>query len=93
MRDFGAQLTDQLVLEFPILQGKTLCIPVSRTSKFFLPISSMQEILLLEGIQGWSIKWYLAIIQKKGSSSQIHVIFEVRMCCAQLRCRITYIEQ
>lgn len=79
MREFGAQLSDQMVLELPTSRSKTLLIPLSGTSKLFIPVSSIQEILLLEGIQGWTIIWYLAIIQKDGTSSRIHVIFKVSL--------------
>lgn len=50
-------------------------------------MSSIREIVLLEGIQGWSIIWYLAIAQKEKDSTKLHVIFKVRQCYeeAQLR--------
>lgn len=73
---FGAQLSSQMVLELHVWRDKTLLIPVSGRSILFIPMPSIQEILLLEGIQGWSVIWYLAIIQKDTIGSKIHVIFK-----------------
>ena len=78
MQGIGAQLSGQIMLEVPRKRAATIWIPLSGNSKLFIPESSIQEIVLLEGIQGWSIIWYLAIAQKKGNGTKLHVIFKVR---------------
>lgn len=77
MQQIGVQIASQTVLQ--LLHARTLkfALPLSGKAKTFLPASSIQDIVLLEGIQGWSIIWYLAIAQKNGSSTKIHVVFEV----------------
>ena len=38
----------------------------------------IKDIVLLEGIQGWSVIWYLAIIADNGKDVTVHVVFRVR---------------
>ncbi|KAL8284267.1 hypothetical protein RQP46_005016 [Phenoliferia psychrophenolica] len=62
----GLQLstTRGLVLSFPTL-STPLKIPLS-TSRLFLPLASISDVVINEGIYGWTIIYYLVIIQDEG---------------------------
>lgn len=73
IRYLGIQLSHRKY----IAVGSLFKIPVS-SSTVFIPLESVKDILMLEGIRGWSVVFYLAIVQEIGGSMQIHVAFPVR---------------
>ncbi|KAK9895655.1 hypothetical protein P389DRAFT_67342 [Cystobasidium minutum MCA 4210] len=75
MKAVGVQLSSQVVLHLPVLRARCIKLPLSSTSKTFIPASSIQDIVLLEGLQGWSIIWYLAVAQQESNGTKLHVIF------------------
>jgi len=78
IQDLGLQLSSRLELSFRCC-GLAFDCPVSPLSTIYLPVSAVADILLLEGIQGWSVIWYLAIVEQNGQSIKIKVPFETAL--------------
>lgn len=72
----GLQLstTRGLLLSFPLISSSTLKIPIS-TSSQFLPLTSISDVVINEGIYGWTIIYYLVIIQHNSKAVKLHVGF------------------
>lgn len=77
MEALGVQLSSQNILQIPLFRTQQFAFPLSDRSKTFIPASSIQDIVLLEGIRGWSIIWYLAIAQRDNEGTKLHVTFKV----------------
>lgn len=57
---------------------KTIRIPLSR-SNLFLPLGTISDVVLNEGISGWKIIYYLVVIQDKGHDGiKLRIGFPVR---------------
>lgn len=75
----GLQLstTRGIVLSIPT-RSAPLRIPLS-TSRLFLPLNSISDVVINEGIYGWTIIYYLVIIQDDGNGPvKLRVGFPVR---------------
>lgn len=46
------------------------------TSRLFVPLNDVSSVVVHEGLSGWEMRLYLAIIRKRGAG--IVVIFDVR---------------
>lgn len=77
MRALGVQLSSSLALKLDVPLYGQLTMPLSGSSKLFVPAFMIQDVLLLEGIARWTISWYLAIVQDDGNSVELRVVFEV----------------
>ena len=53
-------------------------LPISGQATTFIPLSTIQDVLILEGIHGWAVIYYLAVLQDDGDSVRVHVVFRVR---------------
>lgn len=88
MEALGVQLSSQNILQIPLFPTQQIVFPLSGRSKTFIPASSIQDIVLLEGIQGWSIIWYLAIAQRDKEGTKLHVTFKVGQLDNRLHCLV-----
>ena len=73
VRHMGIQLSSQLCLRVAGID-----LPISGQATTFVPLSAVQDVLILEGIHGWSVIYYLAVLQDDGDGVRIHVVFRVR---------------
>ena len=77
MRRLGIQLSANIALDIGLPVYGTVRIPLTSTWKSFIPATTIQDVLLLEGIVGWTVIWYLAVLQDDGESVKLRVAFEV----------------
>ena len=73
MRGFGIQLSSRRYLT---ILG--LSLTISRMS-LFLPMHTVKSVAIMEGIRGWSIIFYLAVMcETEEEGVRIHVVYPVR---------------
>lgn len=70
VKHLGIQLSSQLCLRVAGID-----LPSLGRATTFLPLSTVQEVLILEGIHGWSVIYHLAVLQDDGDGVRIHVVF------------------
>lgn len=55
-------------------------LPLSHT-RDFVPLSQLVDLQLIEGINGWSIRYWLALVVDHGDAGvHLRVAFKVRAC-------------
>lgn len=80
----GVQLSTTRYLALPFLSN--LRLPYS-ASKAFIPINDVSTIVINEGLHRWSVRYFLAVIEREGRS--IHVAFDVSANCLPSDCTRT----
>lgn len=81
IRGLGLQLSTtrgfQLSLPFTSV---TIEVPMS-TAKTFVPLNSIQDVVINEGINGWRIVYYIVVIQDGGEEEgvKLRVAFPVSL--------------
>ena len=44
-----------------------------------IPASTISTIIINEGLHGWNVRYYLAVLTKVGETQILHVLYEVRV--------------
>lgn len=88
VRNLGLQLTTTRRPSVTLWPLKTLTLPsgpvLTRKSDTFIPLDSVRDVVINEGIQGWRVVYYLAVLYRHAddeTSSAVHVriAFPVRL--------------
>lgn len=72
----GLQLSTTKYLAIPWVHTSTPI--VLSTSKTFIPLSEISTVVINEGLTRWSVRYFLAVVQRGGTG--IHIAFKVRRC-------------
>ncbi|KAF8590927.1 hypothetical protein K439DRAFT_1230570, partial [Ramaria rubella] len=53
-------------------------LPLRLTAKRrFIPLTSVRDVVINEGLRRWNVRYYLCVIQDTGSDVTLEVAFEV----------------
>ena len=58
--------------------------------RWVIPASTVSAVIINEGLYGWNVRYYLAILTKTGETQSLHVLFEVKgsRCARRLQLEI-----
>lgn len=74
----GLQLSTTRGLSFPHPSSRLL-IPLS-TSHTFVPLSEISTVVINEGLRRWSVRYYLAVVRKRGEGVLVAFDVNLRSC-------------
>ncbi|KIY74356.1 hypothetical protein CYLTODRAFT_3141 [Cylindrobasidium torrendii FP15055 ss-10] len=58
-----------------------------RTTRRFVPLSRLRDVVINEGLSGWNVRYYLAVVtEDQTGATRLEVVFEVRV--GQLWCAL-----
>lgn len=61
---------------------QTFTINVTRR---FIPLSTLRDVVINEGLYGWNVRYYLvAIVQDRSGATSLAVVFEVNPDCLHM---------
>jgi len=53
-----------------------------------IPASTVSAVIINEGLHGWNVRYYLAVLTKVGETQSLHVVYEVSFfhspCCGYI---------
>ena len=79
-RDFGC-IENVIVLPSKDLQLEVHRglpgLPIS-IERRVIPVSTISAVIINEGLHGWNVRYYLAVLAKVGETESLHVLYEVR---------------
>ena len=70
---YGIQLETHRGLKPPFLPALRLT-----ASRRFIPLTSVRDVVINEGLHRWDVRYYICIIRDIGSEVTLEVAFEVR---------------
>lgn len=70
-----------------ILPSKDLQLEVHRgllgrsmfVERQVIPASTITAVIINEGLYGWNVRYYLAVLTKVNETQSLHVLYEVRV--------------
>jgi phosphatidylinositol N-acetylglucosaminyltransferase subunit H len=68
----GIQLETHRGLQYSLLPS----CPLS-TKRRFIPLTSVRDIVINEGLRRWDVRYYLCVIRDAGPEVSLEVVFEV----------------
>jgi len=45
-----------------------------------IPASTISAVIINEGLYGWNVRYYLAVLTKVDETQSLHVLYEVKAC-------------